>query len=75
MEKNMHVLCFHVNFKHESTKLACFHAFSAFFTPPPPQNGKRSIWSLYSPVGVYMYLQGLVMHNCLCVHMCTYVRV
>ena len=24
MDKRVHVLCFHVNFKHESTKHACF---------------------------------------------------
>ena len=51
MEKNIcieHNMCFHVKFKHESTKHACFHLFSPFsasFYPPPPlhHNGKGSV--------------------------------
>ena len=44
-------LCFHVKFKHENTKQACFHvnvSFSAYSYPPLQYNGKRSI-SLPAP--------------------------
>ena len=50
-------LCFHVNFKHESTKTCMFHvfsSFSAYFHLPLYHNGKGSI------VGYYMYIVGRV---------------
>ena len=49
VHENVHVLCFNVNCKHESTQTCMLHInfpFSAYLTPPLHHNGKRSIDSL-----------------------------
>ena len=36
IHENVHVLCFHANFEHESTKTCSFPCTFSYFLPPSP---------------------------------------